>query len=101
MGFAITLQDERGERLETVIDPQNLLHRLLRPYQGDDSLLGQIDWYGHTVFNRIQMPAFIAAWRTIVEQAETTDEAELLDRVKLLAERCQGEVHLYVKFIGD
>jgi hypothetical protein len=42
MGLAIALEDERGERIETVIDPTNLLHRLLLHYQGQESLLGQI-----------------------------------------------------------
>lgn len=101
MGLKITLEDELGEPLETVFDPTNLLHRLLLPHQGHESLLGQIDWYGNTVFNRVQMPLFLSAWRTLIRGARTAAELALLDQVMLLARRCEGEVHLYIKFIGD
>jgi hypothetical protein len=101
MGLKITLEDEFGVPLETVFDPTNLLHRLLRPYQGHESLLGQIDWYGNTVFNRIQMPLFLSAWRTLTQEARTAAELALLDQVMLLAKRCEDEVHIYIKFIGD
>jgi hypothetical protein len=101
MGLAIALENERGEPLETVTDPKNLLHRLLEPHQGDSSLLGQIDWYGDTTFNRIQMPLFLLAWQELAQRVETPEEALLVHEIRVLAERCEGDVHLYLKFIGD
>ena len=101
MGFAIALQDERGERLEVTTDPKNHLHRLLRPYQGSDSVLGEIDWYGDTVFNRLQMSKFLPAWKELLEQVQTQEEKKIVEEIRALAERCESDVHLYLKFIGD
>jgi hypothetical protein len=101
MGLVITLQDERGTPEEKICDTQNLLHRLLTPYQGTESSLAEIDWYGNTIFNRIQMPRFLSAWRTLAQEAQTPDEAKLVREIRELAERCESEVHLYLKFIGD
>jgi hypothetical protein len=33
--------------------------------------------------------------------ATTHLEIELLDRIKVLAKKCQSEPHLYLKFYGD
>jgi hypothetical protein len=63
MGFDIELQSERGETLQAVSDPKNLLDRLMEAYTGDDPLLGEIDWYGDPVFNRLQIPRFMSAWK--------------------------------------
>lgn len=101
MGLAIRLQNERGEPLESIFDPKNLLHHLLEPHQGDGSLLGQIDWYGDTVFNRIQMPLFLTEWRELARNAQTVEAGELVDGIRILAERCEESVHFYLKFIGD
>jgi hypothetical protein len=101
MGLAVALENERGEQLDSVTDPKNHLHRLLGPHQGDGSLLGQIDWYGDTTFNRVQMPLFLSAWRELAQRAESPEETQLVDDIRALAERCEDGVHLYLKFIGD
>lgn len=101
MALAIALENERGEQLEIVADPKNLLHRLLEPHQGDGSLLGQIDWYGDTVFNHIQIPLFLSAWRPLAQRVQTVEETKLIDTINALAERCESGVHLYLRFIGD
>jgi hypothetical protein len=74
MGFDIELQSERGETLQVVSDPKNLLHRLIEAYAGDDPLLGEIDWNGDTVFNRLQIPRFLSAWKELTRLAKTPEE---------------------------
>jgi hypothetical protein len=101
MGLVITLQDERGTPEEKICDTMNLLHRLLTPYQGKESVLAEIDWYGNTIFNRMQIPRFLSAWQVLSQQAQTPEEATLVGEIRKLAERCESEVHLYLKFIGD
>jgi hypothetical protein len=59
MGFDINLEKENGEVLATVGDPQNLLHRLLERSHAAEPHLAEIDWYGDTTFNRLQMPRFL------------------------------------------
>ena len=101
MGFDINLETERGKILKTVGDPKNLLHNLMERSISDDPLLAEIDWYGDTVFNRVQMPRFLSAWRVLRGHAQNHEEAKLADEVKALAEECHNSVHLYLKFIGD
>jgi len=102
MGLSITLQDEFGGVLETVLDPENFLHRALPP-DDDPScpLLSGIDFYGDTVFNRPQMKRFILEWASVEASAISPEERELAKTIRELAGRCANDVHLYLKFIGD
>jgi hypothetical protein len=73
------------------------------PQIGDEShpLLGGINPYGDTVFNRIQMGRFLREWDAVSSKAVTTEERELVSKVGELALRGRSEVHLYIKFVGD
>jgi hypothetical protein len=101
MGFDINLENERGEVLATVSDPQNLLHRLLERSIAIEPLLAEIDWYGDTVFNCLQIPRFLSHWQTLASQIQNPNELRIVEDVKELAVRCEGSVHLYLKFVGD
>jgi hypothetical protein len=102
MGLGITLQDESGAELDTVVDPKNFLGTLL-PEHGDPAhpMLASVDFYGDTVFNRMQMDRFLAEWTDIATKASTPEERALVSAIEGMAHRCQDEVHLYLKFIGD
>ena len=102
MGLGITLQDELGTELDTVVDPKNFLGKLL-PEHDDPAhpMLTSIDFYGDTVFNRMQMERFLAEWADVRAKAHAPDEQALVSAVEGLARRCRDEVHLYLKFIGD
>jgi hypothetical protein len=101
LAIEAALQNERGEVLAILHDSGNLMPRLLERSLTDEPFLAQIDWYGDTVFNRMQMPRFLSAWSVLAEKVQTPEEAKLVAEVKELAERCEGGVHLYLKFIGD
>jgi hypothetical protein len=101
MGFDINLQDERGVVRATISDPQNLLHRLLERSFTDEPLLVEIDWYGDTVFNRLQVSRFLSQWKILAAHSKTPEEAKIVEDVKALAMECEGAVHLYIKFVGD
>ncbi len=102
MGLTIALEDECGRVKETVDDAQNLLHRLLgRVDPASYPMLASIDWYGDTVFNRVQMTRFLAEWDSVTGQSLTHEEEPLFSAVRRLALRCQDGVHNYVKFYGD
>ena len=102
MGFDIRLEDERGERLDNVGDPTNILQRLL-PSVNDHSFvcLTFIDPYGDTVFNQLQMETCLVELERIAAKATTDQERDLLDGVKRLMDRCRSEQHVYLKFYGD
>jgi hypothetical protein len=101
MGFDISLQDERGVVRASTSDPQNLLHRLLERSFADEPLLTEIDWYGDTVFNRLQMPRFLSQWKILANHSKTPEEAKVVEDVRALATECEGAVHLYLKIVGD
>ena len=60
MGFCVRLESEDGEPLEEIEDPKNILHQLLPSEDASYNFLRFIDWYGETVFNRLQIPSFIS-----------------------------------------
>jgi hypothetical protein len=99
MGIDVNLQDERGVVIESLHDEKSLLNKLLP--RGDRSLLSRIDPYGDTTFNRLQMDQFLSEWNELKKREIAPDQAKHLEKIETLALRCQREVHLYLKFIGD
>jgi hypothetical protein len=61
VSLEIQLQDESGGRIESIIDPKNLLPDLLPPEGKSEAypMLAGIDLYGDTIFNRLQIPPFL------------------------------------------
>ncbi len=56
MGHEIRLETENGEIIERLSDGSERLHRLLLPPTDKGfCLLGFVDFFGNTVFNRPQM----------------------------------------------
>lgn len=101
MGLNVELQDERGHIIEQLLDPKNLLPSVLKRAIPDVPLLVEIDWYGDTTFNGKQMPRFLSEWEAAAKHCKSSDEADLVGKVKSLAVRCKDGMHLYLKFIGD
>ena len=101
MGLDIVEVDFSGKALESIADPRNLLHKLLPPTdEQSEALLTQIDWYGDTYFNDIQLKRFLAEWDELGQRAQAPEEKELVDGVRRIAERCQRDRSL-LRFIGD
>ena len=101
MGLTVVLETENGVAVEHVGDPTNILHRVLPRLSSDSHCLGYIDWYGDTVFNRVQMDRFLHEWRGLRLTMKSPQERELFDAIEGLALRCQREPHWYLKFYGD
>jgi hypothetical protein len=102
VGIAVLLINERGDVLDEISDPANHLHRFLpRAEAPVYVLVNYVDWYGDTIFNRLQMPRFRDEWATLRDVAETAGAAHLHSKVASMAERCGREVHTYLKFLGD
>ena len=101
MGFCVILENEDGQGLERVEDPLNILHQLLPSEDASFQCLRFIDWYGDTVFNRLQIKAFINEWDRLTESAQTSDQTAILMAITELALRCTEEAHLYRRFCGD
>ena len=102
MGLSVALQTADCTMTDHVHDPDNVLHRLLPSHEDkSSSCLRHIDWYGDTVFNRLQMEDFLKEWERVATRVSTPEESALLGKIRSLAERCRDQPHLYLRFVGD
>jgi hypothetical protein len=101
MGLTIAVETERGECLERVGDPRNILaRRLPSPDDTEYQCLGMIDLYGDTVFNYLQIPRFLDELHRIASPSPSPEESALFKRIEEMARRV-AEERFYLKFIGD
>jgi hypothetical protein len=103
MGITATLETEEGQKIESVEDPTNILHRLL-PSAAEAAkyhCLSYIDRYGDTVFNHLQARKFLEEWEPLGERARDPEARELFEGIRKLAEQVRDDNHLYLKFYGD
>jgi len=49
----------------------------------------------------LQMDQFIHEWNALRDEMHSAEEKQLFRSVLSLAQHCQKNVHLYLKFIGD
>lgn len=64
-------------------------------------LLNFVDWYGDTIFNRLQIPQFLSEWARLADSARAQGAWDLFSTIAAMAGRCGEEVHTYLKFRGD
>jgi len=102
MGIEVAVVDEQGTRISSIVDPLNILHRLL-PTHADPhyQCLNRIDLYGDTTFNRYQIPAVKDELSRLVEAADRPDDVLFLNKLLALVDTSISEPHLYLKFYGD
>ena len=102
MGINVRLQTEEGELVEEAIDWDEAVSTFVTHHEDMSfSCLRFIDEYGDTVFNRLQMETFLEEWESVRIRAQTNTQKKMWNRIKGLAERCQKDLHTYLKFIGD
>jgi len=96
MSLVVKLEDDLGERSEWVI-----LHGVIPDYtQADFPTLRYIDPFGKTVFNHLQAQAFLAEWELVKDRAKDESQQEAWKKVKEMAETCQSDRDLYLRFVG-
>jgi len=100
VGVNVELQDERGARIEAVLDSEAVLAQGLPEGDTRYACLRFIDRYGDTTFNRLQFPLLIEEIDRLRIGAPD-NLLEILGEVKRLAQQSLAEPHLYLKFIGD
>ena len=96
MSLVVKLEDDLGERGEWVI-----LNGVIPPASDNNYvLLSGIDPFGKTVFNHLQMAAFLQEWERARERARDDSQIEAWQRVKTMAEACREDRDLYLRFVG-
>lgn len=97
MSFVVKLEDDLGERSEWVI-----LNGVL-PAAGDADfvLLSGVDPFGKTVFNHVQMEAFLKEWERAKDRVRDDSQLDAWNKVKQMAEACRQDRDLYLRFVGN
>lgn len=102
MGVDVHLQNESGKRLQSISDPKGIVATLIPIDDERFPLLRHVDLYGDTIFNRSQCRQLISELEFLERSQKLKPEASAcLDELKKLARKCEGEPHLYLKFVGD
>jgi len=100
MGIDVQLEDETGNVIESVGDPQSVLEGAV-VNQSKSTCLQFIDPYGDAVFNQMQIPVLLGELKTALRQKLSREAEKHLQAVVALVERAQGQTHTYVRFVGD
>lgn len=97
MSLVVKLEDDLGERSEWVI-----LNGVL-PGASDAGfvLLTGVDPFGKTVFNHLQMEAFLTEWKLAKARVRDDSQLEAWNKVKEMAEACRQDRDLYLRFVGN
>jgi hypothetical protein len=93
-------QDERGNEIARYMDP-GIVSELLAAADENGRCLAFIDPYGNTTFNQIQLPVLVEEIRLVRDRLSATELRERADNLLLFLRLALGEIHTYVKFIGD
>lgn len=111
MGIDVRWIDEFGNPMQEVLDAldpsggqgvlSNLMVEWKWPPMSSTICLRFIDPYGDAVFNRAQLPILIDELRAVLRDEQDPRTRAHLEEVIALAARAAGEVHTYLKFIGD
>ena len=97
MSLVVKLEDDLGERSEWV-----MLHEVVPvSNHADFPLLSGIDPFGKTVFNHLQMDAFLKEWERAKDRARDESQLEAWEKVKQMAETCRNDRDLYLRFVGN
>jgi hypothetical protein len=102
MGIDTRHEDEHRGELARVPDPKSVFSGLLRSANLANTVCVQfIDPYGDAVFNQHQLPVLIDELQGLLSVAVNRETREHLASVVQLVEAAKGQVHTYVRFLGD
>ena len=102
MGIDARIESETGESIEELYDLDNLVKELLPDFNDKVSVcLRFVDPYGDTTFNQGQLPMIIRELTLAVDKASATNVKAHGKKLLQLAEKANGQVHTYLKFVGD
>jgi hypothetical protein len=101
MGIDVRLENETGDEIETLLDYEDSLEKIILECERKRSpTLRFIDAFGNTVFNRLQIPYLIREIELARERVKDETVRAFADNLLALARRCRDEVQTYLKFYG-
>jgi hypothetical protein len=97
VSLVVKLEDDLGERSDWI-----MLHGVIPSRdERDFPILRCIDLYGKTVFNHLQMETFLEEWERVRHRAQDESQKEAWQKVKEMAQTCQTDRDLYLRFVGN
>jgi hypothetical protein len=97
LSLVVKLEDDLGERSDWI-----MLHGVIPAREEREfTLLRCIDLYGKTVFNHLQMETFLEEWERVRDRASDESQKEAWDKIKEMAQHCQQDRDLYLRFVGN
>jgi hypothetical protein len=102
MTWPVIWQDERGEELGRLDDP-GFLPELLPPSDEPSTTvcLRFIDPYGDTVFNQAQLDQLLIELEDRKASISDLRVRRGLDELLAFLRPCAGQMHTYIKIVGD
>lgn len=99
----VTLENQAGKPLRELVADPAVLDPLLGEAEREAGfeILREIDPYGYTVFNHLQMERFLEAWERLQSRATTSTQKSVMKEIADLAGQCRDQPHLYLRFHGD
>jgi hypothetical protein len=102
MGIDLEHTLENGSVLESVGDPGFLFAEALNLHNLTNTIcLKFIDPYGDTTFNQLQIPTLIHELEWLLGATSHAESRKVISEYLRLAKEALGEIHTYLKFIGD
>ena len=103
MGIDLHWINERGEKIDALLDPGFVTQKIVEASCGFDRTvcLRFIDPYGDTVFNQAQIEVLIEEIRAISDSALDPAAREHKEEILQLASKARGQIHTYLRFFGD
>ncbi len=92
---------DQGGGPDAVAEESGALARALESLGDEYPYLSCIDSYGLTTFNRLQAKRLLMELERARSEPSFTHLQDIIDRVAGLAQRCAGEVDVYLEFEGD
>jgi hypothetical protein len=93
MSLVVKLEDQQGERGEWA-----MLHGVVPGHEESDfPILRGVDPYGTTIFNHLQMAAFLEEWARVQDRATDENQKEAWSKVNEMAAACQSDRDLSLK----
>jgi hypothetical protein len=106
--IVVVVKKENREQVRGFVDPAGGTFDAAGDFdgvlpEGDGSfpLLKYVDRYGDTIFNTAQMDDLLADIERLTALRLQPVERRGLERLRVMAERCRNEPHLYLWFVGD
>jgi hypothetical protein len=102
MSLVVTVETERGLRVAQMVDEGDYLRRLALQREST-GVIGTIDPFGQTMFNRLQLPQLIFEIDTLLSEPEPqTGNHSFLRELAAFAKLCVDKgPHHYLWFHGD